>query len=138
MTNEVNSSSQAFSLLQPHFNSYAEEVWVIALNSHLQVIGLEMIFRGTVDQCLIHPRDIFRFLISRNSSSFILAHNHPSTEILPSDQDLILTRKIYNAGVLLQIPMQDHVIFSNEKYFSMADHGHFKNWKKKARANSSY
>ncbi|QDK36267.1 RadC family protein [Bdellovibrio sp. NC01] len=138
MTNEVNSSAQAFALLQPHFNSFSEEVWVIALNSHLQVIGLEMIFRGTVDQCLIHPRDIFRYLISRNASSFILAHNHPSSEILPSDQDLILTRKIYSAGVLLQIPMQDHVIFSNEKYFSMADHGHFKTWKKKLRANSYY
>ncbi|MDG0814746.1 JAB domain-containing protein [Bdellovibrio svalbardensis] len=134
MTNEVNSSLHAFETLKQYFNPYAEEVWAVALNSHLQVLGREMIFRGTADQCLIHPRDIFRFLILSNASSFILAHNHPSKEVLPSDQDLILTRKIHNAGVLFQIPLQDHIIFSKEKYFSMADHGYFKSWKKSFRA----
>lgn len=138
MKNEVSSSLQAFEILKTHFNPYAEEVWVIALNSHLQVLSLEMIFRGTADQCLIHPRDIFRFLILSNASSFILAHNHPSQEVLPSDQDLIMTRKIHNSGLLFQIPIQDHVIFSAEKYFSMADHGYFKSWKRSFRLEKYY
>ncbi len=138
MTNEANSSLQAFEILKPHFNPFSEEVWAIALSSHLQVLSLEMIFRGTADQCLIHPRDIFRFLILANASSFILAHNHPSNEVLPSEQDLILTRKIYNGGILFQIPIQDHIIFSDEKYFSMADHGYFKGWKKSFRAEKFY
>lgn len=138
MTKEANSSLQAFELLQQHFNPFAEEIWVLALNSHLQVLGLEMIFRGTADQCLIHPRDIFRFLILRNASSFILAHNHPSTEVLPSDADLILTRKVHNCSLLFQIPLEDHIIFSRDAYFSMADQGHFKSWKKSFRSDKYY
>lgn len=130
MTNEVSSSLQAFEILRPKFNPYAEEIWAIALNSQLQALSLEMIFRGTADQCLIHPRDIFRFLILNNASSFVLAHNHPSGEVLPSGQDLTLTRKIHSGGLLFQIPLQDHLIFSPEKYFSMADHGYFNSWRK--------
>jgi DNA repair protein RadC len=125
MNKEITSSLQAFNILQNHFNPFAEEVWAIALNPQLQVLGTAMIFRGTADQCQIHPRDIFRFLIEKNASSFILAHNHPSHEVQPSDRDITLTRKIQQSGVLMQIPLQDHVIFSEEKYFSMADHGFF-------------
>ena len=138
MPSEITSSIQAFDLLKSYFNPYAEEIWVIALNSHLQVLGLEMIFRGTAGQCLVHPRDIFRFLIQRNASYFIMAHNHPSQEILPSPQDLTLTRKIYAAALLMQIPLHDHIVFGSEKYFSMADHGYFKNWKKSFQLQKYY
>ncbi len=130
MNKEITSSMQAFNILQNNFNPFAEEVWAIALNPQLQVLGTAMIFRGTADQCQIHPRDIFRFLINKNASSFILAHNHPSQEIHPSERDITLTRKIQKSGVLMQIPLQDHIIFSDEKYFSMADHGFFSKWKR--------
>ena len=138
MTYEVNSSLNAFETLRPHFNPFAEEVWVIALGSQLQVLSLEMIFRGTADQCLIHPRDIFRFLVISNATSFVLAHNHPSNEVLPSAQDLTMTRKIHSASLLFEIPLQDHIIFSGEKYFSMADHGYFKSWRKTFRSEKFY
>jgi DNA repair protein RadC len=133
MNKEVTSSLQAFQILRNYFNPFAEEVWVIALGSQLQVLGTEMIFRGTVDQCPIHPRDIFRFLIQTNASSFILAHNHPSLDVKPSERDLSLTRKIHTVSALMQIPIQDHVIFSDQKYFSMADGGFFKNNRKAKR-----
>ena len=132
----MTSSLQAFNILQNYFNPFAEEVWAIALNPQLQVLGTAMIFRGTVDQCQIHPRDIFRFLIEKNASSFILAHNHPSLEVYPSDRDYALTRKIQRSGLLMQIPLQDHVIFSEEKYFSMADYGFFNKRKKSNKLES--
>lgn len=120
---EICSSSQAFDLLKTKNNSYAEELWIISLNSQMQIIGFEMIFRGTVDHCLIHPRDILRFLVSTNACSFIMAHNHPSNDPTPSDQDFILTRKIHKLSQLIQIPLHDHLIFTATQYFSMADHG---------------
>lgn len=130
---EVSSSHQAFEVLRRIENPYAEELWVLALNSQMKVSHKEMIFRGTADYCMIHPRDIFRVLILCNASSFIMAHNHPSQEVLPSDQDLILTRKIHELSLLLEIPLQDHLVFTKDKYFSMADHGYFKKWHKKKR-----
>lgn len=117
------SSSQVFDSLKSKFNPWAEEVWVIALNSRLGAIKTEMIFRGTVDYSLLHPRDIFRFLIFHNAHSFILAHNHPSLDPTPSGQDLIVTRKLYRLAALFEIPMQDHLIFTNSKYFSMMENG---------------
>ncbi|WP_168196517.1 JAB domain-containing protein [Bdellovibrio sp. ZAP7] len=126
---EITSSAQAFETLKTFINPYAEELWVIALSPQLQVIATEMIFRGTADHCPTHPRDIFRFLILKNASFFMMAHNHPSSSVQPSDQDLITTRKMHNCGKLFQIPLLDHIIFSERDYYSMADNGFFKRFK---------
>ncbi|WP_253721029.1 JAB domain-containing protein [Bdellovibrio bacteriovorus] len=128
--NEVSSSLQAYELLRAQINPYAEELWLIALNSQMEMVQKEMIFRGTADHCLVHPRDIFRTLILCNASSFILAHNHPSNQALPSEQDLIITRKIHQLATMFQIPLNDHLIMTQTQYYSMADHGHFKKWRK--------
>lgn len=127
---EVSSSLQAFECLRAQINPYAEELWLIALNSQMEAIKKEMVFRGTADHCLIHPRDIFRILILCNASSFIMAHNHPSDQVLPSEQDLVLTRKIHQLATLFQIPLNDHIIMTTSQYYSMADQGYFKKWKK--------
>jgi DNA repair protein RadC len=70
-------------------------------------------------------------LVLANASSFIMAHNHPSDLCLPSEQDLILTRKIHQLGQMIQIPLNDHLILTSNSYFSMADHGYFLRWRKK-------
>ncbi|XGC81039.1 JAB domain-containing protein [Bdellovibrio bacteriovorus] len=127
---EITTSKTAYECLRAQINPYAEELWIYALSSELKLITLEMVFRGTADHCLIHPRDIFRILILNNASSFIMAHNHPSNSALPSEQDLILTRKIHQLAVLFQIPLNDHLIVTTNNYYSMAEHGHFKKWKK--------
>nr|BFD58082.1 hypothetical protein CKG001_01890 [Bdellovibrio sp. CKG001]BFD61509.1 hypothetical protein BdHM001_01900 [Bdellovibrio sp. HM001] len=127
---EVATSLQAYESLRPHINPYAEELWLLALDSQMNLIRKEMVFRGTADYCLIHPRDIFRILIASNASSFILAHNHPSNSALPSEQDLVLTRKIHQLSLLFEIPLNDHLVLCTSSYFSMADHGYFKKWKR--------
>lgn len=120
---QVLSSSDAFVLLKEHFNPLAEELWILALDSQLKLISQALLFRGTVDHCHIHPRDIFRFAVIHNASSFLLAHNHPSHVVLPSDQDLIITRKLIKLAAMMEVPLNDHLIFSDTKYFSMADNG---------------
>ena len=127
---EVSSSLQAYECLRAQINPYAEELWLLALNSQLELVKKEMIFRGTADHCLIHPRDIFRTLILCNASSFIMAHNHPSQHPVPSEQDLLMTRKIFQAAALFRIALNDHIIMTQENYFSMADNGYFRKWKK--------
>lgn len=130
---EISSSLQAYECLRAQINPYAEELWLLVLNSQMKLLKKEMIFRGTADHCLIHPRDVFRTLILSNASSFIMAHNHPSENTLPSDQDLILTRKIHQAGVLFQIPLNDHLVISSTQYYSMADQGLFQKWNKRSK-----
>lgn len=134
---EISSSLDAFKALREQINNHAEEVWVLALNSQLQLVAKEMVFRGTADQCLVHPRDIFRVLILSNACSFVLAHNHPSNNVLPSDQDLEFTQKLYNLSLLFQISMNDHVVVCRDRYFSMADHGYFKKWKRSPKYKTS-
>lgn len=127
---EITSSLQAFECLRAQINPYAEELWLLVLNSQMRLLKKELIFRGTANHCLIHPRDIFRTLIMSNASSFIMAHNHPSENELPSEQDLILTRKIHQAGLLFQIPLNDHLVMTSTQYYSMADQGIFRRWSK--------
>ena len=99
---------------------------MISLDTQLHLISLDMVFRGTANACLIHPRDIFRTLILNNACSFILAHNHPSKSVLPSPEDLTITRKIQQLSKVFEIKMNDHIIFTDQIYFSLADSGLFK------------
>jgi DNA repair protein RadC len=117
----IDSSFKAYQLLKSHIAMVQEEVWLLCLDSELKVLGVDMLFRGTVDSCVLHPRDLIRQLCIRNASSFILAHNHPSGNPSPSRQDLVVTRRINKISKLLEIHFQDHLIITNETYVSLAD-----------------
>jgi len=122
----ITSSLSAFNYLNPLMRKDVEEFWCVALDSLKNVIKSEMLFRGTVDSCLVHPRDIFRFAITTNSSSILIAHNHPSNNPQPSPEDNRLTEKIQKAGKLLQIPVIDHLILAESGFYSFADSGRLK------------
>ncbi len=119
----INSSRKAFEVLRKKVNFLQEEVWLLTLDANLKLMEIDLIFRGTVNECVIHPRDLVRTVCSRNASAFLLAHNHPSGRVQPSREDKIVTQKIVKVSRLLEVPMQDHLIFSAEKYFSFADKG---------------
>ncbi len=97
-----------------------EEFWVMALNSKCELIEAQMLFKGTVDQVFVHPRDIFRFGLAHNASYLIVGHNHPSGDCQPSKPDIDITKRLVSLGKLMQIPVLDHVIVSgkNEQFFS--------------------
>jgi DNA repair protein RadC len=127
---KIDSSQKAFAILSKHIAIDVEEFWVLALNSSLEIINKKMLFRGTVDRCPFHPRDLIRFLCSQNASCFVIAHNHPSGDSRPSQEDLEITKKIFVLSALVEIPLKDHLILSKENYFSFADTG----WLKKISA----
>lgn len=104
-------------------NFEVEEFWVMALNSGKRILATECLFRGTVDACMIHPRDIFRFACRHNASGLILAHSHPSGDAFPSDMDLLMTEKLMIASEIFQIPILDHVILTKTSYLSFLDRG---------------
>jgi DNA repair protein RadC len=100
-------------------SSDVEEFWCLALGPKKEVIASKMLFRGTVDSCLAHPRDVFRFAVSMNASSILIAHNHPSGELLPSMEDLRFTRQLVTASSLMEIPVIDHIVMTVKGYLSM-------------------
>ncbi len=100
-----------------------EEFWAAALTPDKRLLRTECLFRGTVDACLIHPRDLFRFAITHNASALIVAHNHPSQNLEPSVEDIAVNRNLLLAAELLQIPLLDHLIITEDGYTSFLEKG---------------
>lgn len=122
----INSPESAAKIVMSRINSKVEELWILCLGSRGQLLAKEMIFRGTVDACPSHPREIFHMVILNLSSSFIMIHNHPSGDPTPSKQDLILTARISKLAKLFEIPMLDHIILGNNCLTSLSREGFLK------------
>lgn len=109
--------------LVPLISFEKEELWVLALNSNLNLIAAECLFRGTANECLIHPRDIFRFACLTNAVRLILCHSHPSGCAKPSAEDLAVTRLLINASKMIKIPIDDHIILTKTGFYSFRLNG---------------
>jgi DNA repair protein RadC len=100
-----------------------EEFWALALDSEKRLIESRCLFRGTVDACMIHPRDVFRFACESNAAGLIVAHNHPSENSQPSSHDIKITKRLIKASRLLSIPIWDHLIVTKQNVFSFLENG---------------
>ena len=122
--NRITSSREIYDLLSPQMMDLPhEEFHMLLLNRSNMVIRREFISRGGVAGTVVDPKLIFRSALEHLASSIILCHNHPSGNLKPSPEDIALTRKIKEAGHLLDIAVLDHLIFSDSGYFSFADEG---------------
>jgi DNA repair protein RadC len=97
----------------PCFHPDKENFIALFLDTRRCIEGFEIVSQGSLNSCLIHPRELFRPAIVRNTDSIILAHNHPSGDVTPSDADIMVTRNMIRAGQLLHISVMDHIIFTN-------------------------
>jgi DNA repair protein RadC len=79
------------------------------------------LFVGTLNSSLVHPREIFKTALANNSANIILMHNHPSGNSEPSHEDISITRKISDAGKLLEIQIFDHIIIAGNSYTSFVE-----------------
>lgn len=120
---KITSPEKAFQFFKPRLPGDVEEFWAAALNSQKDVLAAACLFRGTVNQCLFHPRDVFRFAYLHNAASLIVAHNHPSGSIRPSDEDQQLTGQLLQVAVILQVPLDDHLILAGGRYYSFRQNG---------------
>ncbi|NLC33859.1 MAG: DNA repair protein RadC [Erysipelothrix sp.] len=96
-----------------------EHFLVVCLNTKNVIIDYKILFIGTVDMAVVHPRDIFKFAIAANATSIICAHNHPSSDVRPSKQDIHITQIIKEAGELVGIKLVDHLIVSTNRVYSI-------------------
>lgn len=103
-----------------------EELILICLDTRNKFISKDRVSVGTINETLIHPREVFRQALLRNAVSIILVHNHPSQESSPSSEDILLTEKIAKAGKLLGIALVDHVIVCDREFCSLKALGIFK------------
>lgn len=98
-----------------------ERFIVFWLNSTNVVQGFEIISEGTLNSSVVHPREVFRGAIVATCANIIVAHNHPSGNSEASNEDIVLTKKLVEAGKIVDIQVFDHVIFAGETYTSFVE-----------------
>lgn len=120
----VATSFDADALLRPHLKDlHHEEFWLLALDRGLRVLDTVRVSSGGMHGTVADPKLIFRMALERRASAIILAHNHPSGQLRPSEEDIRLTKKLVEAGKFMEITVQDHVIVCSTGYYSFADNG---------------
>ncbi|MCD4694607.1 MAG: DNA repair protein RadC [Bacteroidales bacterium] len=102
-------------------DSNFEAFYILLLNRANKIIRDILISEGGITGTIADPKKIFKMALENNATSIILCHNHPSGSVHPSEQDLALTKKLKKAGSLLDLPVLDHIILGEEKYYSFAD-----------------
>lgn len=102
---------------------HVEEFVVLCMNRANRVLGWAKVSQGGLSGTVADPKLIFQIALKSNACSIILAHNHPSGNLQPSEADIHLTRKLKDAGIWLDLPVLDHLIISSEGYYSFADEG---------------
>lgn len=123
-TEQITSSRDVYELLRRQFSDLNhEEFWIVLLNRSNKVLSRHLISKGGQAGTIADPKIIFQTALENHSASIILSHNHPSGNLKPSQADLQLTRKLKDAGDLLDISVLDHLIFADSGYLSFADEG---------------
>jgi len=98
-----------------------ESFHVLLMNSANQIIRDVTVSQGSLNSCIIHPREVFRIAIAENAAAIILLHNHPSGNTEPSREDLTITQQLVDAGRIVDIRVLDHVIIGGDDYTSFAE-----------------
>ena len=98
-----------------------ENFYILCLSSSNKIMRAEKISMGSLNASLVHPREIFKVAIENSSASIICIHNHPSGNPEPSNEDISITKKLVEAGKLLDIPLFDHIIIAGNNYTSFVE-----------------
>jgi len=124
---KIVSSKDAYVIFRPELTDLGhEEFWVLLLNKANRVMLKQRISTGGQAMTVVDPKIIFKIAIEQNASSIILGHNHPSGNLIASSSDIHMTKKLVEAGRLLELPVLDHLILADYSFVSMADQGFIK------------
>lgn len=111
-------------LMMPRLRYESKEKFVVVLlSTKNHVLAAPVVSVGTLNYSVVHPRELFREAINYNAAAVVLVHNHPSGDPSPSQEDIVLTKKMNEAGCLLDISVVDHVIIGDGKYVSLKEKG---------------
>ncbi len=116
-------SKDAYDALKDYGRADRECFLVLFLSANNQMIDCEVLSVGALNSAAVYPQEVLKSCILRNASALIVAHNHPSNDLTPSQADRDITRKIMAACMTVQINLLDHIIIGREGFYSMADSG---------------
>ncbi len=120
----ISSPKDAALLMTPELGFLQrEEFHCIYLNTKNQVIGKEVISVGSLNAAIVHPREVYKAAIKKSSCSIIAIHNHPSGDPTPSQEDILLTKRLVAAGEIIGIDVLDHLVIASHSYCSMKEKG---------------
>ncbi len=120
----IGNSHDAYSTLKNQLSDLrTEEFWAIFLNNSNKVIHISRLTQGGISQSIVDVRILFKTALEHFSTGVIIAHNHPSGSLKPSKEDINITQKIKEAGKILNIQLLDHIIITQNSYFSFSDAG---------------
>lgn len=119
----VSSPSDIFMKIRHFANSRHELFIVISLNGNNEIMKIRTVSQGTVNRTIVHPRDVFRGAVKDLAIGIVAAHNHPSGNLTPSEEDFKVTERLKSAGKLMGIELLDHIIFTESDFFSFLEQG---------------
>lgn len=100
-----------------------EHVWACSLRSDNKLLNVELVSLGSVDRVMLYPMQVFRFGLFKKASKMMLVHNHPPDLMIYSDEDLDMTDRLIQVGKIIDLPLVDHLIISEENFYSFESHG---------------
>lgn len=120
----ITSSKDVYELMQPVLGELGhEEFWVLYLSNSNKVLSKQNISKGGITGTVVDSRIVFKYALEQLATSIVLCHNHPSGNLNPSDADIRLTKKIKEAGNVMDIKVLDHLIITEKEYYSFMDKG---------------
>lgn len=118
----IRSPRDVYDLLADDIAHFEQEHFIsLFLNTKSQLIKKEIVFKGTINQTLIHPREIFRQAIRLSAAAILFAHNHPTGDSAPSRADLNATETLVESGAMMGIDVVDHIIIGKQEYYSIKE-----------------
>jgi DNA repair protein RadC len=122
--NKIQTSRDAYEIFRSAIGDRPyEEFWIILLNRANKVLKKCNISEGGISGTVVDPKKIFKISLDNHASSIILGHNHPSGVVTPSEADCRITKKLHDAGAMLEVAVLDHLIIGEDGYYSFADEG---------------
>lgn len=100
------------------YDKKQEYFYCLYFDNKQRLIERKLLFMGTINQSIVHPREVFKEAYLLSASSIVCMHNHPSGDVTPSREDIELTKALVKIGQVANIPVVDHIVVSNEKYYS--------------------
>jgi DNA repair protein RadC len=123
---KIRSSKAVFEVMQPIIGELThEEFWVLFLSNSNKILFKSQLSKGGMTGTMVDVRIVFKIAFEQNATAIILTHNHPSGKLQASDADIQITKKIKTAGQQLDIPVLDHIIITENGYYSFVDEGIF-------------
>lgn len=113
----------AYDALRPYGMKDQEYFLVLILDGAHRVTEVVEVSKGILNKTVVHPREVFRAAIKANAAAIIIAHNHPSGQLVPSEEDCGLTKRLGQAGEVVGIAVLDHIILGHSGYFSFLESG---------------